>query len=132
MKRVKDVLRNHVREWKEIILPSPLPNPPEYVPPTRKSLTASFGDIRKGFSMYLDTWKTKPEDKAKEEAMMREFVEESNRAIEEAKGVSHKGKDIASTLLKNQYAVRIKAYQMAIKEFIKGYKEGVQEGGQNP
>lgn len=82
--------------------------------------------------MYLDTWKTKPEDKEKEEAMMREFVEESNRAIDEAKGVSQKGRDMASTLLKNQYAMRIKAYQMAIKEFIKGYKEGVQEGGQNP
>ena len=84
--------------------------------------------IREGFVMYLDTWKTKPEEKEKEEAMMREFVEESNRVMEEAKGVSQKGRDMASTLLKNQYAMRIKAYQIGIKEFIAGYKEGVKEG----
>lgn len=128
MKRVRDVLRDHAREWKEIILPSPLPNPPEYVPPRRTSLKDSMAHIREGFVMYLDTWKTKPEEKEKEEAMMREFVEESNRVMEEAKGVSQKGRDMASTLLKNQYAMRIKAYQIGIKEFIAGYKEGVKEG----
>jgi hypothetical protein len=112
-----------VYDLREIILPSPLPNPPEYKPPPRETTEKLTNRIRNGFSLYLETWKRKKEDAS----TTKEWLQENQHVMEEVKDTSHKGAKVLSALVKSQYKVRAAAYQEAAKEFISGYKKGLKE-----
>lgn len=117
------IRRYLVYDLKEIILPSPLPNPPEYSPPPRESTKELINRIRNGFSLYLETWKRQKKDAS----TTKEWLQQNQDVIEEAKDTSHKGAKILSALVKSQYKVRAAAYQEAAKEFISGYRKGLKE-----
>ena len=116
-------LSKECREWKEIIAPSPLPNPPEYIPPKKPTLNQLFSNIKSGIVMYKETWLSEKHEKEVEES--QELVEEGNRMIDEAKLVTRKGSEVFSNVVKNEYGKRLRAYQKGIQEFISGYKEGL-------
>lgn len=117
------IRRYLVYDLKEIILPSPLPNPPEYRPPPRETTKQLIDRIKNGYSLYLETWKRQKKDAS----TSKEWLQENQEVIEEAKDTSHKGAKVLSSLVKSQYKVRAAAYQEAAKEFISGYKKGLKE-----
>ena len=117
------VHRYLVYDLREIILPSPLPNPPEYSPPPRETTKELFSRIRNGFSLYLETWKRKKEDTS----ATKEWLQQNQQVMEEVKDTSHKGTQVLSALVKSQYKIRAAAYQEAAKEFISGYRKGLKE-----
>lgn len=105
-------------QLREIALPRPLPNPPEYVEPPRASLlTGGFWKrIHDGLSSYADTWKSLQEE-PQGKMDQHEMELEAGSTRESKMGA-------ASSVIQYQYGIRMRALQIALGEFVKGFHEG--------
>lgn len=111
-RQVKYSLVTLYQRFREIALPRPLPNPPEYVEPSSDSSVAvSWKRIRRGLSVYVDTWRSP-----------REETEVSSSGPDAKTLETRLG--TASSVVQQEYGVRIRALQLALKEFVKGFHEG--------
>jgi len=107
------------QRFREIVLPRPLPNPPEYKEPPPASLLArgSWTRILEGLYTYVCTWRSpqkEPQCKTDGYEMEVELVGKT--------GGSKIG--AASSAIQYEYGIRIKSLQLALKEFVKGFHEG--------
>lgn len=141
MKKVCRSIKHYFQhDFKEIILPSSLPNPPGYTPPPPVTWSETVERLRKTFTMYLDTW-----NKEKLKEHMRKHgievkdddaqdipdTEELKALKSEIQKTMRSGPSAIGPYLKYLYKTRAVAYQQAVKEFIVGYREGFKEA-QNP
>lgn len=98
--------------FREVALPRPLPNPPEYVNSfgnQNVSIFSRLEKLRQGFSIYLNTWR-----QAEEQTEVQLSLEQRDQSKTEA----------VSPSLQHEYGVRMRALQGALKEFVKGFQEG--------
>ncbi len=133
-------------EFRDIVLPRPLPDPPEYVHERERlrrhaeGEDAKGGDVaggrsavsklREGLMMYADTWRREDSGTAGHAGDLGgegsglgtsqpSSAEEASRLLEEVQLGSATVQDI----VKNKYAVRARAFQLAVKEFVVGWHE---------
>ena len=132
--RGTDRQRSIADEFRDIVLPRPLPDPPEYErerEDDRHGKGAEGGHVtggrsvvarlREGLVMYADTWRRRPEAGTAGGLGTSEAssAEEASRLLEEVELRSATVQDI----VKNKYAVRVRAFQLAVKEFVVGWHE---------
>ncbi len=137
--------RSISEEFRDIVLPRPLPDPPEYVREQERQGRQAGGEgaredtaadgsfvsrLREGLVMYADTWRREDGgavgDAERVAGDQRGFgtgqpssAEEASRLLEEVQLGSASVRDI----VKNKYAVRARAFQLAVKEFVVGWHE---------
>jgi len=81
--------------------------------------------VRQGFSIYVDTWKSSPRDLSsfdikdddEHKIATSDLPTEFNAIGENKVGAM-------SSVVQYQYGLRVKALQIALKEFVKGFQEG--------
>ena len=112
------------QRFRDIALPRPIPNPPEYVEPSRDSLLLSLVSriprLRQGLSIYVDTWKSTREDKSSQGI----DIDHSHKITTESNAVEENKVGAMSSVVQYEYGLRVKALQIALKEFVKGFQEG--------
>lgn len=126
-------------EFKEIVFPSSLPNPPGYVEPPPLSRREKFDRMKLAFRIYLDTWDQKKlEDLLYRNKLIKEryLDRKSEKGTEDAelkalkmeyRKTMNSGAKALGPYLQYLYRTRIALYQNAVKEFIIGYKQGFKE-----
>jgi len=126
---------------RDIVLPRPLANPPEYEQEQERLARhttgndddpgprpSSFTRLCDGVRLYASTWRRRDADR--EEA----GVEPSSSARNDSDNDSRKQIDslldevrlqstTVSGVAKHQYAIRARAFQLAVKEFVAGWHE---------
>lgn len=140
--RTRDQAKRSISdEFRDIVLPRPLPDPPEYARELHgwqaKGEDAEGGHVadgrsvaarlREGLVMYADTWRRKDggsdgqaEDVARGLGTSQpSSAEEASRLLEEVQFGSATVQDI----VRNKYAIRARAFQLAVKEFVVGWHE---------
>ena len=147
--------REHARrtiadEFRDIVLPRPLPNPPEYersldangVADHAEGESAKHGkrgegapatdpgstltSLREGLMMYADTWRRGNNDDDAKDAASGSSTDTSNNPDSEASKLLEEvqlGSSTIQDVVKNSYAVRARAFQLAVKEFVVGWHE---------
>jgi hypothetical protein len=135
LRRAVRYLRHDLRE---IIAPTSIPNPPGYVPPPPQSLGERWATVRGACRAYIDSW-----DSKKLEAELRrrrgqdpnktDAQEDAETAAElaalaaEVKAATAGGGTALWPHLQRLYKTRVRAYGVAVQQFIEGYKEGFRE-----
>jgi len=128
-RRVYRYLRHDV---KEIVSPSPMPNPEWYKTPVKKTARERIQIVRAGFSDYLAGWRPKAESDEKheagEEAVPSKDSDGEQHLAEMAGSLGRKTAEGARPYLQRIYKTRMGSYRDALKEFSNGFKEGLQSG----
>lgn len=132
--RHRGVLASWYEQFREIALPRPLPNPPEYVPPPRSesfpkvSVMSYVQRIRQGLVMYADTWRTPKDEQEGTPPLVLPGSDEhgvGGSLDDEDTAPGGGKKEAASSVIRKEYGMRVRAFQVAVKEFVKGFHEGV-------
>ncbi|DBB14836.1 hypothetical protein WJX82_000212 [Trebouxia sp. C0006] len=112
-------------DFREIVNPTSLPNPPDYVPPRKLTWGEILKAIQGANRRYVDSWRASAEDEeelrrmtkaASETSLKDELSHTANAAMQKGQGLR--------PLLHHIYETRARSYGDAIQEFIEGYKEG--------
>lgn len=119
--RVKSYIRYDLRE---IINPSSLPNPPDYVPPEKLTWQERRQVIQEANRKYWKTWQASQETEEK----LKEFEPKHDDSLgselsQTAKAALRKSQGL-KPLLHHVYETRARSYRDAVQQFVEGYKEG--------
>ncbi|KAK3260616.1 hypothetical protein CYMTET_30434 [Cymbomonas tetramitiformis] len=130
--RVNRYLRE---DFKEIVWPSSIPDPPGYVPRKQRTfaeLKAAFPEARKRYWESLGLSEKSDEDRDGDtsgattgEEARSSLRQELETTVTE---VASKGIKGLKPVLQKLYTERAQAYREAIHDFIKGYREGLIAG----
>lgn len=112
-------------DFREIVNPTSLPNPPDYIPPEKLEWREIFKVVQDGNRRYIDSWRASAEDEEelrnlKKAASDSSLKDELSRTANAAK---QKGQGL-KPLLHHIYETRARSYKEAVQQFVEGYKEG--------
>lgn len=119
--RLKHYLRH---DFREIVNPTSLPNPPEYVPPRKVTWSEFWKSIQAANTKYWESWQPRQETqqdyasqaKSSDGLLKDELSQTARAAMQRGQGLK--------PMLQNIYETRARSYRDAIQEFVEGYKEG--------
>ena len=122
---------------RDIILPRPLANPPEYEQERLARHTtgndddpgprpSSFTRLCDGVRLYASTWRRRDADEAGVEpssSSRNDSDNDSRKQIDSLLDEVRLQSTTVSGVAKHQYAIRARAFQLAVKEFVAGWHE---------
>lgn len=118
-------LKNYLRhDFREIVNPTSLPNPPDYVPPEKGTWVDFWKSIQEANTKYLESWQPRQGIKEntdtlyenKDGSLKDELSQTAKAAMQRGQGLK--------PMLQEIYETRARSYKDAIQEFVEGYKEG--------
>lgn len=142
LKVVCGKLYDYVRyDLKEIAFPSSLPDPPGHVPKRRKlNLQEWILVLKKASRLYVASWvrdigpDLRPNDYKKDETSEDKPngaestpKERGPSTLEDLAVAARGGMETLKPALQRVYMTRASAYRDALKSFIEGYQEGIQQ-----
>ncbi|KAM0044670.1 hypothetical protein Hdeb2414_s0010g00356051 [Helianthus debilis subsp. tardiflorus] len=115
-------------DLKEIAFPSSLPDPPHFKKRRKLTLKERFLVLKESTRLYAASWvrETGPELRLNEN-------KKKEKSGDEAEGVANTtvaargGMETLRPALQRVYMTRASAYRDALKSFIQGYQEGIQQ-----
>lgn len=121
-RRLKSYLKH---DFRELVNPSSLPNPPDYVPPDKVAWKEHAKVIQEGNRRYWKSWQADKEDKEELNSLRDKTQDPSlkDELSQTARSAMEKGQGL-KPLLHHIYETRARSYRDAVQEFIAGYKEG--------
>lgn len=137
MRRWTRIKRYFAHDFKEIVWPSPMEDPPGTVAEVRRKLTLreNLECIRDGTKDYLEGWKVSlGMDKKKGEE-----TDQAENRTDRSKEEWHEDAEVAAKLgairtaegikpiLQRLYFTRLSIYKEAVQNFVEGYREGLRE-----
>ncbi|KAK1300355.1 hypothetical protein QJS10_CPB13g01516 [Acorus calamus] len=133
-------LYDYVRyDLKEIAFPSSLPDPPHIRKPRKLTWKEEFDVVKKATQLYTASWvrDIRPEvwpDEFKEEVSDKKTDREIGESgkmepstLEDLAVAARGGMETLRPALQRLYMTRASAYSDALKAFIQGYQEGLQQ-----
>eukprot|EP00884_Botryococcus_braunii_P012915 jgi/Botrbrau1/21624/Bobra.43_1s0026.1 len=121
-------LLNYVRyDLREIILPRPMPDPPDFVPERKLSLKDYLEIIKATNRRYMESWKSPPKEEPQGKATEAPTGNEPT-FWEDLSAAAKGGAQTLTPFLKKVYASRTVAYRDSVRSFVEGYREGLQAG----
>ncbi|KAF3665049.1 putative B3 domain-containing protein-like [Capsicum annuum] len=136
-RKVSDYVRY---DLKEIAFPSSLPNPPHFKKRRKLTMKERYLVLKEASRLYAASWvrdigpELRPNDYKKKRETEAELGEESgNRkekepsTLEDLAVAARGGMETLRPALQRVYMTRASAYKDALKSFIQGYQEGIQQ-----
>mmetsp|Transcript_14382 Transcript_14382/g.43462 ORF Transcript_14382/g.43462 Transcript_14382/m.43462 type:complete len:230 (-) Transcript_14382:332-1021(-) len=123
-RRVSNYLKNDLRE---IVAPSSLPNPPGWKdnsPPPR-TWAENWTLFKQGIRAYGDTWRPKKPEKEDDETVAES--PEAKQLKEDFAYIARGGAEGVRPYLQRLYAARVATMQAAGREFVDGYRDGLEK-----
>ncbi|KAL9675926.1 hypothetical protein QQ045_004134 [Rhodiola kirilowii] len=137
-------IRDYVRyDLKEIAFPSSLPDPPHVVKRRKLTWTECYLVLKEATRLYCASWvrdigpelrpheyrkKKEIENSANNNAKSQtEDKEEEPSTLEDLAVAARGGMETLRPALQRLYMTRASAYRDALKSFIQGYQEGIQD-----
>ncbi|KAI5674405.1 hypothetical protein M9H77_14769 [Catharanthus roseus] len=134
-------LRDYVRyDLKEIAFPSSLPDPPHIKKRRKLTWKDRFLVVKEASRLYAASWvrdigpELRPNDYKKEEenednrnGENKESQKKEPSTLEDLAIAARGGMETLRPALQRVYMTRASAYRDALKSFIQGYQEGVQQ-----
>ncbi|KAF3441617.1 hypothetical protein FNV43_RR15532 [Rhamnella rubrinervis] len=142
--KVKVVCRkiyDYIRyDLKEIAFPSSLPDPPHIKKRRKLTLHERFLVLKEASRLYAASWirdigpdlrpndyKNAEEDEAKPNRAKSATKEKEPSTLEDLAVAARGGMETLRPALQRVYVTRASAYRDALKSFIEGYQEGIQQ-----
>ncbi|XP_051144875.1 uncharacterized protein LOC127260900 [Andrographis paniculata] len=136
-KKIYDYVRY---DLKEIAFPSSLPDPPHIKPLPKLTLKDSFLVLKKASRLYAASWvrdigpELRPQDYKKKEGSDDVPIagkgapkDKEPSTLEDLAVAARGGMETLRPALQRIYMTRASAYRDALRNFIEGYQEGIQE-----
>lgn len=129
-------LYDYVRyDLKEIAFPSSLPDPPHIKKRRKLTWKESYYVLKEASRLYAASWvrdigpELRPNDYKKEEIVDKNGVDEKKEptTLEDLAVAARGGMETLRPALQRLYMTRASAYKDAMKSFIDGYQEGIQQ-----
>ncbi|XP_021765440.1 uncharacterized protein LOC110729956 [Chenopodium quinoa] len=133
-RKIKDYVRY---DLKEIAFPSSLPDPPHIKKRRKLTWKESYYVLKEASRLYAASWvrdigpELRPNDYKKEESTDKngsnENKEKEPTTLEDLAVAARGGMETLRPALQRLYMTRASAYKDAMKSFIAGYQEGIQQ-----
>lgn len=133
MRRWTRLKRYFAHDFKEIVWPSPMDDPPGTVVEVERRLTLreNLECVRDGTKDYLEGWKVslgldkrKKEEKTPNDQEARENQSQEDLEVTAKLGAIRTAEGI-KPILQKLYFTRLSVYKEAVQNFIEGYREGL-------
>ncbi|PNX81476.1 embryo defective 2735 protein [Trifolium pratense] len=134
-------LYDYVRyDLKEIAFPSSLPDPPNLKKRRKLTWEQRIGVLKRATSLYAASWvrdigpDLRPNDYKTDEmtdeptnALKKSTKDKESSMLEDLAVAARGGMETLRPALQRVYMIRVSGYRDAMKSFIEGYQEGVQQ-----
>eukprot|EP00899_Mesostigma_viride_P000205 jgi/Mesvir1/10185/Mv16993-RA.1 len=128
MKRLRRLITWFKTDFREIVAPSSIPDPPGYPAYRRPTFKEHVEASRLAWKDYVQTWKPDPppvtEDAAKQEPPEPVETTSKEELMSEIAGASKAGAERLRPALQKLYMVRLANFRDALRQFAEGYREG--------
>ncbi|KAK9290303.1 hypothetical protein L1049_008470 [Liquidambar formosana] len=141
LKQVSRKVCDYIRyDLKEIAFPSSLPDPPHAKKRRKLSLKEWFYVLKEASRLYAASWvrdigpdlrpndyKKSEESREKSDGVESAAKEKEPSTLEDLAVAARGGMETLRPALQRVYMTRASAYRDALKSFIEGYQEGIQQ-----